>query len=167
MFQQLLLKSYNNIMEMKRRYEDKLVALEKFINKDNYIDLKNSRKDLRNLRTDLRKQASHDVENRESAILYIDGEFYEDLSNTDCLVQYNKAHNINKEKRINHRKNNFNEIAEEDHKIAFAHKIRLKPNIRERKKGALNEVAPFISHKKSKFNYFLFIEKCKDWRFFK
>ena len=73
-------------------------------------------------RIDLRKQARHDIENRECAILYIDGEFYEDLSHADCLAQYNKAHNIDKKKRTNYRKNNFDEIAEEDHKIAFAHK---------------------------------------------
>lgn len=121
--------SYNNMIEMRRRYEDKLVALAKFIDKDNYIDLRNSRQDLRssrtdlrNLRKDLRKQARHDVENRECAILYIDGEFYEDSSHANCLVQYNKVHNIDKEKRTNQRKDNFNEIAEEDHKIAFAHK---------------------------------------------
>ena len=121
--------TYNNMMEMRRRYESKLVALAKFIDKDNYIDLRNSRKDLRSLRTDLRnlrkdlrKQARHDADNRECAILYIDGEFYEDLSHADCLAQYNKIHNIDKEKRTNQRKNNFNEIAEEDHKIAFAHK---------------------------------------------
>lgn len=121
--------SYNNMMEMRRRYEDKLVALAKFINNDDYIDLRNSRQDLRSSRTDLRnsrkdlrKQARHDVENRESAILYIDGEFYEDLSHANCLAQYNKAHNIDKEKRTNQRKDNFSEIAEEDHKIAFAHK---------------------------------------------
>lgn len=114
--------SYNNMREMRRRYEDKLVALAKFIDKDNYTDLRSSRTDLRNLRKDLRKQARHDVENRECAILYIDGEFYEDSSHANCLVQYNKAHNIDKEKRTNYRKDNFNEIAEEDHKIAFAHK---------------------------------------------
>lgn len=121
--------SYNNMMEMRRRYEDKLVALAKFINNDDYIDLRNSRQDLRSSRTDLRnsrkdlrKQARHDVENRESAILYIDGEFYEDLSHANCLAQYNKAHNVDKEKRTNQRKDNFSEIAEEDHKIAFAHK---------------------------------------------
>lgn len=121
--------SYNNMMEMRRRYEDKLVALAKFINNDDYIDLRNSRQDLRSSRTDLRnsrkdlrKQARHDVENRECAILYIDGEFYEDLSHAKCLEQYNKVHNIDKEKRTNQRKDNFSEIAEEDHKIAFAHK---------------------------------------------
>ena len=46
--------------------------------------------------------------------------------------------------------------------------MKLKQNIGKKvRKGAPSKAAPFISYKKSKFNYFLFIEKRKDWRFLK
>ena len=101
--------SYNNMMEMRKRYENKLTELAKYILNDKKIDL--------------RKQALHDIYNRELALLYINGKFYEGYTHAICLQQYleeEKNNYVDSHER--YREDEFEKYTSDKDIIAFAHK---------------------------------------------
>ena len=100
--------TYNNMMEMRRRYENKLTELAKYVLKDNKIDL--------------RKNATHDIGNRDEALLYINGKFYENSAHADCLQQYLDEGDDYIDVETYYRNREFKKYTTDKDVIAFAHK---------------------------------------------